>query len=65
MEHYLDVLDRKPGALAGSTALEQWQACGHWPACLDRLWAKMNERLGKLVAAREMVALVRVAGVEG
>ena len=25
----------------------------------------MNERLGKLVAAREMVALVRMAGVEG
>jgi hypothetical protein len=28
LEHYLDVLSKKPGALAGSTALEQWRAQG-------------------------------------
>ena len=65
LEHYLDVLDKKPGALAGSTALEQWRASGRWPDCLDRLWARMIERQGRLVAAREMVGLVRVASVEG
>lgn len=65
LEHYLDVLERKPGALAGSTPLQQWRTAGRWPDCLDRLWAKMIERQGRLVAAREMVGLVRVASVEG
>ena len=32
LEHYLDVLERKPGALAGSTPLAQWRAKGRWPA---------------------------------
>jgi transposase len=65
LEHYLDELERKPGALAGSKPLEQWRAAGRWPDCLDRLWSKMIERHGKLVAAREMVGLVRTASAEG
>jgi hypothetical protein len=28
LEHYLDVLERKPGAQAGSTALAQWRQAG-------------------------------------
>jgi hypothetical protein len=28
LEHYLDVLERKPGALAGSTPLQQWRERG-------------------------------------
>ncbi len=28
LERYLDVLDKKPGALAGSTPLAQWRAAG-------------------------------------
>lgn len=28
LDHYLEVLDRKPGALPGSTALEQARASG-------------------------------------
>jgi hypothetical protein len=31
LEHYLDVLERKPGALAGSKPLEQWRRLGRWP----------------------------------
>lgn len=65
LEHYLPELERKPGALAGSKPLEQWRAAGRWPDCMDRLWARMIERRGKLVAAREMVSLVRVASAEG
>ncbi len=65
LEHYLDVLEKKPGALAGSTPLAQWRAAGRWPDCMDRLWARMIERQGRLVAAREMVGLVRAGSVEG
>ena len=38
LEHYLDVLEKKPGAMAGSTPLEQWRQAGRWPECLDRIW---------------------------
>ena len=31
LEHYLEVLERKPGALAGSKPLEQWRQQGRWP----------------------------------
>jgi hypothetical protein len=42
LEHYLDVLERKPGAMAGSTPLAQWRAAGRWPDCLDRLWRQLE-----------------------
>ena len=32
LEHYLDVLSRKPGAFAGSKPLAQWREAGRWPA---------------------------------
>ena len=34
LEHYLDVLEKKPGAMPGSTPLEQWRQAGRWPECL-------------------------------
>jgi transposase len=64
LEHYLDVLERKPGAMAGSTPLEQWRQSGRWPECLDRIWKKLEERHGKSGGTREMIALVR-AGLGG
>src|SRR5208282_4914496 len=44
LEHYLDVLERKPGALAGSTPLAQWRERGRWPESFDRLWQSLRER---------------------
>src|SRR5262249_14931987 len=38
LEHYLDVLEKKPGALAGSSPLRQWRERGRWPESFDRLW---------------------------
>ena len=32
LEHYLDVLERKPGALAGSKPLDQRRQLGLWPS---------------------------------
>jgi hypothetical protein len=59
LEHYLDVLEKKPGAMAGSTPLKQWRQAGRWPECLDRIWNKLDERHGKGAGTREMIALVR------
>ena len=40
LEHYLDVLEKKPGALAGSSPLRQWRERGRWPESFDRLWLR-------------------------
>ena len=55
LEHYLDVLAKKPGALAGSTALEQWRAQGRWPESFDRFWAQLEQRRGKADGTRAMI----------
>ena len=58
LEHYLDVLGHKPGAMAGSKPLEQWRQAGHWPACYDELWERLRARHGKQNGTRAMVAVV-------
>ena len=55
LEHYLDVLTKKPGAFAGSTALEQWRAQGHWPTSFDRFWEALQQRRGKQPGTRAMI----------
>lgn len=58
LEHYLDVLSKKPGALQGSSALEQWRAQGKWPASFDRLWEELKKRRGKQEGTRAMIGLL-------
>lgn len=65
LEHYLDVLEKKPGAMAGSTPLQQWRQAGRWPECLDRIWRQLEQRHGKSTGTREMITLVRVGSVDG
>jgi transposase len=65
LEHYLDVLERKPGAMAGSTPLEQWRAAGRWPECLDAIWRKLETRHGRSGGTREMISLVRAGLSDG
>ena len=65
LEHYLDVLEKKPGAMAGSTPLKQWRDAGRWPDCMDRIWKKLEDRHGLSGGTREMITLVRVGLVEG
>ena len=60
LEHYLDVLERKPGALRGSTPLAQWRAQGRWPASYDRILDRLIERQGRQPGTRAMVELVRI-----
>jgi transposase len=65
LEHYLDVLERKPGALAGSTPLEQWRAAGRWPEHYDRFWAQLQKRDGRLVGTRKMIELLQLGRRQG
>lgn len=58
LEHYLDVLARKPGALRGARALAQWRENGRWPPCYDQLWERLSERLGRSEGSRAMIDLL-------
>ena len=58
LDHYLDLLTRKPGALARSLALRQERDRGDWPACFDQLWTAIQERCGRQEAARQMVEVL-------
>jgi hypothetical protein len=61
LDHYLDLLRTKPGALAGSVALSQERERGAWPAILDELWGAIAERYGPSEAARHMVEVLLLA----
>jgi transposase len=65
LEHYLDVLERKPGALAGSKPLEQWRRLGRWPASYDRFWQALIERHGRQAGTKAMIALLQLGRVHG
>lgn len=65
LEHYLDVLYRKPGAMAGSKPLEQRRQAGQWPASFDRIWQALMERHGKQNGTRQMIELLKLAPKHG
>ena len=65
LEHYLDVLTKKPGALAGSTALEQCRAQGRWPASYDQFWEVLRQRQGKQEGTRAMIDVLLLAREHG
>jgi transposase len=58
LEHYLDVLEHKPGALIGSKPLAAWRARGLWPESYDRLLAQLIERHGRASGTRQMIQLL-------
>jgi transposase len=55
LDHYLELLERKPGALAHSLALRQEREQGRWPECFDQLWKAIEGKVGASEAARQMV----------
>jgi hypothetical protein len=65
LEHYLDVLEKKPGALAGSTPLAQWRAAGRWPESFDVFWQALNQRYGRQEGTRRMVGLLQAGQRRG
>jgi transposase len=65
LEHYLDVLHRKPGAMAGSKPLEQRRQAGLWPPSFDRIWQALMERHGKQSGTRQMIELLKLAAKHG
>jgi hypothetical protein len=55
LDHYLEILYRKPGALPGATALAQARAVKKFTAEHDALWAAARKAHGDAVGTRVLV----------
>jgi transposase len=74
LDHYLETLACKPGALAGATALAQARQSGAFTATHERFWATAKRQCGDrdgtqrlievLLAHRQLPAAALVAGME-
>jgi transposase len=65
LDHYLELLARKPGALLHSLALRQEREQGHWPQCYDQLWTAIAGKVGASEAARQMVDVLLLCREHG
>jgi transposase len=65
LDHYLELLRHKPGALARSLALRQEREQGRWPECFDALWQAIEGKVGASEAARQMVDVVLLCREHG
>lgn len=58
LDHYLEVLAHKPGALAGASALAQARACGAFTATHEQFWAEARRRLGDGAGTRALIEVL-------
>jgi transposase len=65
LDHYLELLQKKPGALEHSLALRQEREQGCWPDCFDRLWRAIEGKVGASEAARQMVDVLLLCREHG
>jgi hypothetical protein len=65
LEHYLDVLERKPGALIGSKPLAAWRQRGLWPESYDRLLDELRRRNGQPSGTRQMIQVLSLIKAHG
>ena len=65
LDHYLELLVHKPGALAGSLALHQERERGPGPGASTSCGQELTERYGPSEAARQMVDVLLLAREHG
>ncbi|MEV0899083.1 hypothetical protein [Actinoplanes sp. NPDC049802] len=58
LDHYLEALLRKPGALPGSTALEQARAAGRFTPVHDAWWEAVRKTHGDAAGTRALVEVL-------
>jgi hypothetical protein len=58
LDHYLEILLRKPGALPGATALAQARAAGVFTPAHDAFWAAARRALGDGAGTRVLVEVL-------
>ena len=65
LDHYLELLARKPGALARSLPLAQERDRGAWPATFDELWSALRTKWGESEADKQMVDVLMLCREHG
>jgi hypothetical protein len=58
VDHYLELLDHKPGAFPRARALHQARRAGHWPACYDQLLSELTRRYGETEGTRQLLTVL-------
>jgi hypothetical protein len=58
LDHYLEILRKKPGALAGATALAQARKSGAFTAEHEAFWAAARRHHGDAEGTRELVEVL-------
>jgi transposase len=58
LDHYLEVLVRKPGALPGATALVQARACGAFTDAHERFWRACQRARGDAAGTRQLIEVL-------
>lgn len=58
LDHYLELLQVKPGALANARALRQARERGQWPPEYDRLFGLLKQRYGDTEGTRQMLQVL-------
>jgi transposase len=58
LDHYLETLTHKPGALAGSTALHHARASGAFSAAHEQFWQMARRRLGDQAGTKAIVEVL-------
>jgi len=58
LDHYLEILSRKPGALPGAAALVQARASGSFTAAHQAFWDRARARLGDSAGTRALIEVL-------
>ena len=58
LDHFLEVLSRKPGALPGSVALAQARSGGGFTAAHERFWQRARRKLGDGAGTRALIEVL-------
>ena len=58
LDHYLEILLRKPGALPGSTALAQARSAGVFGPVHERFWAEARRQRGDGAGTRALIGVL-------
>jgi transposase len=58
LDHYLEVLARKPGALAGSLTLDQAREAGLFTSAHERFWRRARRKLGDGAGTRALIEVL-------
>jgi hypothetical protein len=58
LDHYLEVLVAKPGALLSATPLQRARACGGFTETHERFWRAARRRLGDADGTRALVGVL-------